>query len=113
MGGARQNFQWAIIQHPLEVRQYDSRPGISKLVLNHYVMFDSETPWTVAPPVPLPGFLRQDFWSGLSFSPPGDRPDPGIKPMSPALQVDSLPPSHLGSPMIISKIHLLIVSPLW
>ena len=30
-------------------------------------------------------------WSGLPFPPPGDLPDPGIEPMSPALQVDSLP----------------------
>ena len=33
-------------------------------------------------------FSRQEYWSGLSFSPPGDLPEPGIKPtslMSPAL----------------------------
>ena len=35
------------------------------------------------------GFLRQEYWSGLSFPPPGDLMDPGIKPASPALQVDS------------------------
>ena len=28
------------------------------------------------------GFSRQEYWSGLSFPPPGDLPDPGIKPMS-------------------------------
>ena len=37
------------------------------------------------------GCSRQEYWSGLSFPPPGDRPDPGIKPASPVLQVDSLP----------------------
>ena len=43
-----------------------------------------ETPWTVACQVPLPmGFFRQEFWSGLQFPPPGDLPDPGIKPASP------------------------------
>ena len=31
------------------------------------------------------GFPRQECWSGLSFPPPGDLPDPGIEPMSPAL----------------------------
>ena len=39
------------------------------------------------------GFLRQEYWSGLPYSPPGDLPDPGIKPVSPAspaLQADSL-----------------------
>ena len=43
------------------------------------------------------GFVRQEYCNGLPFSPPGDLPDPGIEPVSPALQADSLPPSHLGS----------------
>ena len=38
-----------------------------------------ETPWTGAHQAPLSmGFSRQEYWSGLSFSPPGDLPDPGI-----------------------------------
>ena len=37
-------------------------------------------------------FSRQDYWSGLPFLSPGVLPNPGIKPESPALQVDSLPP---------------------
>ena len=50
-------------------------------------------PWTIAhqPPQSM-GFFRQEYWSGLPFTPPGDLPDSGIKPaspMSPALQVDS------------------------
>ena len=36
-------------------------------------------------------FSRQEYWSGLPFSPPGDLPDPGIKPKAPALQADSSP----------------------
>ena len=36
------------------------------------------------------GFPRQEYWSGLLFPSPGDLPDPGIKPESPALQVDLL-----------------------
>ena len=43
------------------------------------------------------GFSRQETWSGLPFPSPGDLPDPGIdrkSPVSPALQADSLPPSH-------------------
>ena len=44
------------------------------------------TPWTVACQAPLPmGFSRQEYWSGLSCPPPGDLPDPRIKPASPAL----------------------------
>ena len=37
------------------------------------------------------GFSRKDYWSGLPFSSPGDLPDRGIEPRSPALQADSLP----------------------
>jgi len=43
---------------------------------------------------------KQEYWRGLPFPSPGDLPDPGIEPASPAvpLQVDSLPLSHQGSP---------------
>ena len=37
------------------------------------------------------GFSRQEYWSGLQCSPPGDLSDPGIEPESPTLQADSLP----------------------
>ena len=48
------------------------------------VMSDSfVTPWTVAPQAPLSmGFSRQEYLSGLPCPPPGDLPDPGIKPTS-------------------------------
>ena len=43
------------------------------------------TSWTIAHQAPLSiGFSRQEYWSGLSFPPPGDFPDPGIEPTSPA-----------------------------
>ena len=45
------------------------------------------------------GFSRQKYWSGLPFPPPGDLPDPGVKPassVSPALRVESLPAEPLG-----------------
>ena len=59
------------------------------------------TPWTVAPQAPLSiGFSRQEYWSGLLCPPPGDLLDPGIKPVSPALQVDSIPLSPQGSPRL-------------
>ena len=48
-----------------------------------------QTLWTVAHQTPLSmGFSRQEYWSGLPCSPPGDLPNPGIEPeslMSPAL----------------------------
>ena len=43
-------------------------------------------------------FPRQKYWSELPFPTPGDLPDPGIKPVSPASQVDSSPLSYGGSP---------------
>ena len=50
-----------------------------------------ETPWTVAHQAPLSmGFSRQEYWSGLPFSSPGDLPNLGIKPGPPALQADAL-----------------------
>ena len=44
------------------------------------------------------GFPRQEYWSGLPFRFSEDLPDPGIEPLSPALQVDSLLLSHQVSP---------------
>ena len=46
-------------------------------------------------------FTRQEFWIGLPFPPPGDLPDPGIKPGSPALQADALPSEPPGNPTLI------------
>ena len=43
-------------------------------------------------------FSRQEYWSGLPFSPPGDLLDPEIKPESPGLQADSLPTEPPGKP---------------
>ena len=43
-------------------------------------------------------FFRPEYWSGYLFPYPGDLPNPGIKPRSPALQVDSLPVEPQGKP---------------
>ena len=65
------------------------------------------TPWTVMHQAPWSmGFSRQEYWSGLPFPPPGDLPNPGIEPVSPAL-ADSLPLSHLGRPtQALSHTHV-------
>ena len=59
-----------------------------------------ETLWTVAYQAsPSMGFSRQEYWSGLPFPSPGDLPNPGIEPWSPALQADPLtskPPGKLS-----------------
>ena len=58
-----------------------------------------ETPWTVAYQAPPSmGLSRQEYWSGLLFLSPGDLPDPGIKPRSPAFQADTLTSEPPGKP---------------
>ena len=47
------------------------------------------------------GFPRQEYWSGLLFPSAVDLPNPGIEPMSPALQADSLPLNQQGGPRLI------------
>ena len=50
-----------------------------------------ETPWTVAYQAsPSMGFSKQEYSSGLPLPSPGDLPDPGIEPRSPALEADAL-----------------------
>ena len=62
------------------------------------------TPWTVAYQTPPSiRFSRQECWSGLPFPSPGDLPDPGIEPGSPALQADALPSEPPGKPLAMVK----------
>ena len=64
------------------------------------------TLWTVACLAPLyMEFSRQEYWSGLRFSPPGDLPDPGIEPASPALVGRFFTTEQSGMP------HFLCTSP--
>jgi len=68
-------------------------------LLSHVQIFG--TPWSIARQALLSmEFSRQEYWSRLPCPPPGNLPDPGIKPLSPvspALQVDSSLLSHPGS----------------
>ena len=60
------------------------------------------TPWTAAHQTPLSmRFCRQGYWSGLPFPSPGDLPNPGIEPGSPALQADSLLTELQGKPLYV------------
>ena len=61
------------------------------------------TPWMVAYQAPQSmEFSRQEYWSGLPFPSPGDLPNPGIEPRSPALQTDALPSEPLGKSQLWS-----------
>ena len=78
-----------------------ARGTLKSLLFSHYAVSDSfATLWTIALQAPLSmGFPRQEYWSGLSFLSPGDLPDPGIEPTSPALQADSLLSEPSGKPL--------------
>ena len=73
------------------------------------VVSDSATAWTAVHQTPLSvGFSRQEYWSKLPFSSPGDLPDPGIEPGASALQTDSLPSELPGKPILQCQIFLHI-----
>ena len=57
------------------------------MLFSHQAVSNSfVTPWTIALQVPLSvGFPRQEYPNGLPFPSPGDFPDPGMEPTSPAL----------------------------
>ena len=66
------------------------------------------TLWIVAHQAPPSmEFSRQEYWSGLPFSSPGDHPDPGIEPRSPALWADALLSEPPGNPKDIINLGLL------
>ena len=61
------------------------------------------TLWTTVQQAPQSmGFSRQEYWSGLPFPSPGDLPDPGIEPRSPALQADALTSEPPGKPSVLN-----------
>ena len=88
---------------------------ISSLLISFQLLFLEEveslsrvqlfvTPWTVAYKASLSmEFSRQAYWSGLPFPSPGDLPDPGIEPGSPALQADTLPSEPPGKPFSLNN----------
>ena len=75
-------------------------------VLSHFVhVWLFVTLWTVVRQTPLSmGFSRQEYWSGLSCSPPGDIPDPGMKPCVSYISCTGRcvldHQHHLGSPSV-------------
>ena len=83
----------SFITDPMEIYQASAQ-SLSRVQL-------FATPWTSACQAPLSmGFSRQEYWSGFPFPPPGDLPDPGIKPTSPvslALAGGFFTTCHLGS----------------
>jgi len=76
-------------------------PGLMLLCRCSVASNSFVTPWSVVHQTPLSrGFPKQEYWDELPFPSPGNLPKPGIEPVSPALQVDSLPLCRLGSPKL-------------
>ena len=68
------------------------------------------TPWTIAYQAPQSmEFSRQEYWSGMPLPSPGDLPDPGIEPGSPALRVDTLPSELPGKPVPSNRVVIKIL----
>ena len=66
------------------------------------------TPWAIVCQAPLSmEFSRQEYWSGQPSPSPGDLPNPGIEPGSPALQADPLRSEPPGKPQLVHNIPLL------
>ena len=78
-----------------------SEAELTVYVLSYSVVSNSATPWSITYRLLCPWrFSRQEYWSGLSCSLPGDLPDSGIEPVSPAslaVSADSLPNEPLGN----------------
>ena len=83
-----------------QIYKFKDSFSLSCAVLSRSVVSNSLRPHGLQPArLPCPwGFPRQEYWSGLPCPPPGDLPNSGIEPRSPALQADSLHLSHQGSP---------------
>ena len=110
MGFSRQEY-WSGL--PLPPPRVDLQGGVNfchtaqqfsytcmKKKVKVLVVSDSlRPPWTQAPL--SVAFSRQEYWSGLPFPSPGNLPDPGIEPASPALQVDSVLSKPPRQPSIV------------
>ena len=81
------------------------RMTLYSAVLSCSIVSDSASPWTVARQAPLSMELSLEYCSGLPFPSPGDLPNPGIEPRSPALQVNSLPTEPPGRLPVVWPPH--------
>ena len=76
---------------------HSNREHVYVHALSHVQLFVN--PWTIARQAPLSmEYSRQEYWTGLPFPTPGNLPDPGIKPESPALAGRFYAPEPPGKP---------------
>ena len=85
--------KWREMKKPHFLPQkHEKLISVYKVCMEKVLSITLATPWTVACQAPLFMELsRQEYWSVLPFSLPGDLPNPGIEPRCPELQADSLP----------------------
>ena len=87
-------------------------PFHSRVVESRSVVSSLCDPRDCRPPAPLSMDLSgQEFWNGSPLPSPGDLPDPGIEPGSPALQADSLPSEPPGK--LVRVVRTWLVPPSW
>ena len=106
--GNGNTLQYSCLENPMDGGSWLATVrGVTKsrTWLSDFTSLHCVTPRTGVHQAPLSmGFSRHEYWSGLLFPSPGDLPDPGIKPGSPALQ------ANLN---IKSRGLLWIISPSW
>ena len=92
---------WAICPVSMETTYQLENQAHWKKVKSFSHVWLFATPWTVTHQAPPSmGFSRQKYWSGVPLPSPGDLPNPGIEPGSPALHADPLTSEHQGSPSL-------------
>ena len=87
-------YAYIVCNNILQVRYYVFFVLMTCESESFLVLSDSATAWIIQ----SMEFSRPEYWSGQPFPSPGDLSNPGIKPRSPALQVDSLPAEPQGKP---------------
>ena len=93
-------LEWGAIAFSIQGLRYLSVYCCFSCSLSHVWLFAN--PWIVAHQAPLSmGFLRQEHWSELPLPSPGDLPDQGIEPMSPALAGEFFTTEPPGKPIYL------------
>ena len=98
INGAGRTAQLCVKEWDSEIRTLPNTiccPVLSRSVLSDSLWLHGLYPARLLCPW---GFSRQEYWSGLPCTPPGDLPNPGIQPRSPTFQADSLPAEPPGKP---------------
>ena len=81
----------------IEYHYTEVKTGSEETATKSFTVCESRsTPWTIH--IQSMRFSRPEYWTGQLFPSPGDLPNPGTEPRSPALQVDSLPAEPPGKP---------------